>query len=112
MLRNLAVASTGLPKYPMAGQELTRTGLGRSQMLGAVVAKLAMAQSTLLISSLLLVIARLVHLHLPELVQCLAAMPAPAGAHPLCWALLLPAPVHAELPILPLAPMMDEAAAV
>lgn len=52
------------------------------QMLAALVAKLAVAQSTLLISSLLLVVARLVHLHLPELVACLAAMPAPDGAPP------------------------------
>ena len=53
------------------------------QMLGAVVAKLSVAQSTLLISSLLLVIARLVHLHLPELIHCLASMPSPAhGALP------------------------------
>lgn len=49
-------------------------------MLGALVAKLGVAQSTLLISSLLLVVARLVHLYLPELVACLAAMPGPAGA--------------------------------
>lgn len=49
-------------------------------MLGALVAKLRVAQSTLLISSLLLVVARLVHLHLPELVRCLAAMPGPTGA--------------------------------
>ena len=49
------------------------------QMLEAVVAKLSGAQSTLLISSLLLIIARLVHLHLPELVQCLAALPGTDG---------------------------------
>ena len=66
-------------------------------MLGAVASKLAVAQSTVLRSSLLLVIARLVHMHLPELLHCLATLPAPGGELPLLHCLtaryhIVPAP--------------------
>ena len=38
-----------------------------------------------MITGLLLVVARLVHLHLPDTLACLAAQPAPHGVHILAW---------------------------
>jgi hypothetical protein len=46
-----------------------------------VAAKLAVAESAPVITGLLLVVARLVHLHLPDTLACLASQPAPHGAH-------------------------------
>jgi hypothetical protein len=51
------------------------------RVLSAVVAKLAVAQSSPLVVSLLLVVARLVQMDVSQLVSVLAAMPAPPGAH-------------------------------
>lgn len=51
------------------------------QLLPPVVAKLAGADSSPLIVNLLLVIAQLVHIDTSQLVDCLAAQPAPG--HPL-----------------------------
>ena len=43
--------------------------------------KLAVAESIPVVTGLLLVVARLVHLHLPDTLSCLASQPAPKGAH-------------------------------
>lgn len=50
------------------------------QLLPPVVAKLAQADSSPLIVNLLLVIAQLVHINTTQLVDCLAAQPAPGGS--------------------------------
>lgn len=42
--------------------------------------KLAVSESTPVITGLLLVVARLLHLHLPDTLACLASQPAPHGA--------------------------------
>jgi hypothetical protein len=46
--------------------------------------KLAVAESIPVVTGLLLVVARLVHLHLPDTLSCLASQPAPKGAHHHC----------------------------